>query len=97
MEARFQVKCASDIPKPDTSYFLPWSLGMLYCVEPGLEQIARKVARQKRRGFYRRLDAYVAAKHEAEKLVGWFARDPRLRSSGAWDCFFDYVLKELRI
>ena len=97
MEVKFQAKRASDIPASDTGCFLPWSLGMLYGVEPGLEQIARRAVRQKRRDFYRRLDAYVAAKHEAEKLVGWFARDPRLRSSGAWDCFFGYVLEELRL
>lgn len=97
MEVRFQAKRASDIPEPDTCYFLPWSLEMVYGVEPKLEQIARKAARQKRRGFCRRLDAYVTAKHEAEELVGWFARDPRLRSSGAWDCFFNYVLEELKL
>ena len=95
MGGRFQAKRASDIPELDTSYFLPWSLGMLYGVEPGLEEVARRASRQKRRGFLRRLDAYVAAKHEAEKLVGWFARDPRLRSSKAWDCFFNHVLEEL--
>ena len=93
----FEAKRASEIPEPDTSYFLPWSLGMLYGVEPDLEGIARKASRQKRRGFFRRLDAYVGAKHEAEKLVGWFARDPRLRSSGAWDCFFNHVLEELKL
>lgn len=97
MGGRFQAKRASDIPELDTSYFLPWSLGMLYGVEPGLEEVARRASRQKRRGFLRRLDAYVAAKHEAEKLVGWFARDPRLRSSKAWDCFFNHVLEELRL
>ena len=94
---RFKAICAADIPEPDTSHFLPWNLGMIYGVEPGLEQIARKAVRQKRRGFYRRLDAYSTAKKEAYKLVGWEARDPRLRSMGAWDCFFDYILEELRV
>lgn len=93
----FRQNGRSDIPDYDTSYFLPWSLRMLYAVEPGLEEIARRASQQKRRGFLRRLDAYVKAKHEAEKLVGWFARDPRLRSSEAFDCFFNHVLEELRL
>lgn len=94
---KLNVMCAADIPEPDTSHFLPWSLGMIYGVEPRLEQIARKAVRQKRRGFFRRLDAYATAKKEAYKLVGWEARDPRLRCHGAWDCYFDYILEELNL
>lgn len=86
-----------EIPEPDLSYFRPWSLDMLYQVEPELKEIAARAAAQKRRRFYDRLDAYTAAKNEAEKFVGWFARDPRLRSSEAWDCLFDHVLEELRL
>ena len=31
------------------------------------------------------------------KLVGWYARDPRLRSQGVWDCLFRYILDKLNI
>ena len=40
---------------------------------------------------------YVEAKDAAWELVGWYARDPRLRSQGAWDCLFRYILDELNI
>ena len=42
-------------------------------------------------------DAYEAAKKAAWKLVGWYARDPRLRNSGAWDCYSRYILGKLKI
>jgi len=80
-----------------SSHFLPQAVDMLYTMEPELKAVSQKALRQKRKGFRRRLSAYETAKHEAQNLVGWFARDPRLRSSGAWDCFFDYVLEELRL
>ncbi len=92
-----RVKRASDIPKPDTSYFIPWRLKMVYEIEPGLKQIADKASISRNGEFYERLDTYTEIKHEVKNLVGWFARDPRLRSSGAWDCFFHYVLEELKL
>ncbi len=70
---------------------------MLYQVEPELRQIADKALAHKRQGVQKRIDAYTTAKNEAESLVDWFARDPRLRSSGAWDCFFHHVLEELNL
>lgn len=88
---------ASDIPKPDTSYFLPFRLDMLYQVEPELREIAARAVAQKRRRFQAKHEAYAKAKEEAMELVGWYARDPRLRSTEAWDCFFDYVLDQLNI
>lgn len=92
-----KVYTAAELPEMDTSYFLPWSLDKLYELEPELRDIAVRTVEQRRKRFYDRIDAYVAAKHAAEKLVGWFARDPRLRSSGAWDCYFRPILEELRI
>ncbi|MDE6589807.1 MAG: hypothetical protein K2K53_05595 [Oscillospiraceae bacterium] len=74
-----------------------WTLGMLYAVEPELEAIAKRTAAQKRRRVAQRHFAYAAAKKAAWKLVGWGARDPRLRSSEAWDCYFRYMVKELKI
>lgn len=71
---------------------------MLYTVEPELAAIAaRAVAKRRRRQYQARREAYVTAKHEAWQLVGWYARDPRLRSQGAWDCLFRHILDELRI
>lgn len=88
---------ADRLPEPDTSHFLPWSLDMLYQVEPELKEIAARTVAQKRRRVYARYDAYEAAKNAAWKLLGWYARDPRLRSSDAWDCFFNHVLDQLNI
>lgn len=88
---------ASDIPETDTSYMLPWSLEMLYEIEPDLMDIAKEAVSQKRRRFYAKHEAYNEAKNAANELLGWGARDPRLRSSGAWDCFFRYILNELNI
>lgn len=88
---------ASDIPEMDTSYFRPWTLDMIYQVEPELQKIAAEAVAKKRQEFYDRLDAYSTAKAKSYKLVGWYARDPRLRSSAAWDCFFRYILKELKL
>ncbi len=82
------IKRVSDITEPDTSYFIPWRLDMIYEIEPELKRIADKVSVSKKEEFYVRLDVYTEIKHDVENLVGWFARDPRLRSVGAWDCFF---------
>ena len=91
------VMVASEIPEPDTSYFIPWRLDMLYQIEPGLEEIAERTVANKRRRFSAKLDAYTKAKDDAWELVGWYARDPRLRSSNAWDCLFRYILDQLNI
>ena len=94
-----KVISAQDLAKmnPDKSYFLPWNVDMLYQVEPGLKEIANKALAYKGQKFEKRLNAYTNAKEEAERLVGWGARDPRLRSEGAWDCFFNYVWDQLNI
>lgn len=91
-------KPLSEIPEMDTSYFQPWTLDKLYQVEPGLATIAAQtVAQRWKRQYQARRTAYVQSKREAWELIGWYARDPRLRSSGAWDCYFRYILGELRI
>lgn len=87
----------SQLPKPDYSYFRPWEVWMIYAVEPELKTIADKALKAKRRRFEIQLDAYAEAKNAARKLVGWYARDPRLRSTEAWDCYFDYILDQLNI
>lgn len=88
---------ASSTPKPTARHFRSWTLRMLYAVEPELEAIARWTISQKRQRIEKRHLAYAAAKKAAWKLVGWYARDPRLRCSEAWDCYFRYILEELRI
>lgn len=88
---------AEELPEPDTSHFLPWTLDMLYQVEPELKEIAARAAAQKRRRVHARYEAYEAAKNAAFELVGWYARDPRLRSKEAWDCFFGHILDQLKI
>lgn len=93
----FKASCARDIPKPDTSYFLPWTLDILYQVELELKEVAAAAVAQKRLNLYAKIAAYKAAKKSAYGLLGWSARDPRLRSSEAWDCFFRYILDQLNI
>ena len=87
---------ASEFPT-DTSYMKPWCLDMIYEIEPGLKRVANRTTAHKRRGFYERLAAYAEAKAAADRLLGWGARDPRRRSSGAWNCYFNFVLRELRL
>ena len=80
---------------PDTN--TPWTLEGLYQIEPELASIAKKAIAHKGLQYERKRAAYVAAKDEAWELVGWEARNPQLRNSGAWDCFFRYILDELNI
>lgn len=81
----------------DASHLLPWRLEMIYEIEPELRQIAGRAVSQKRRRFPARREAYCIAKSNALQLIGWCARDPRLRSREAWECFFDYILSELKL
>lgn len=91
-----QAKRASEF-KEDEGHFIPWRLGMIYEIEPELENIAKRTISKKRMRFNNRLNAYLTAKQEAYHLIGWSARDPRLRHRKAWDCYFDYILDELTV
>ncbi len=91
------IICAAEVPEADYSYMLPWSLDLLYQVEPELKKVMQRAVSQKQRRYKAKRAAYVAAKDEAWELVGWYARDPRLRSMEAWDCFFSRILHELNI
>lgn len=91
------AKRASEIPEKDTSYMIPWRLDMLYEIEPKLRKIADGLGLHKRKRFYNRIAVYERVKNDVWELVGWGARDPRLRSSGAWNCYFNFVLRELRL
>ena len=97
MELLDLFKPLSEIPEADTSHFQPWALGMLYQVEPELEVIAARAVAQRGKRYPARRAVYIEAKDAAWELVGWYARDPRLRSQGAWDCLFRYILDELNI
>lgn len=90
-------KPLSEFAEESTDYFIPWRLDMLYTIEPNLKTIADSAVSYKRKRFYIRIEAYNMAKREADHLLGWNARDPRLRCSDAWDCLFNYILAELRL
>lgn len=97
MEVTGLLRRLSEAPEADTRYFQPWTLDKLYQVEPALEEIAARAVAQNRRQLPARQAAYTDAKKSARRLVGWYARDPRLRSQGAWDCLFRYILDGLRL
>jgi hypothetical protein len=77
----------------------PCSIETLFDIEPMLKVLADEAISHKRSRSHRvkRL-AYVEARNEAAKyLVGIYARDPRLRSSEAYDCFANYILNALNL
>jgi hypothetical protein len=68
-------------------------LRKIYSIEPELEIIAVTSMWAHRCDFDEGITrAYLEAKEKAESLVGFRARDLRLRSAEAYDCYFDYVL-----
>ena len=73
------------------------TLAEILAIEPNLKIVADNTLLHRRRRFSGRIDAYERAKDVAWELVGWDAKDPRLRTSAAWDCFFDYILEGLRL
>ena len=95
--SEIQFVSLSEIQVEGTKHFKPWTRKMLYEVEPDLERIALEAVSSKDESFPIKLEAYIKAKRTAFDLVGWNAADPRLRSKGAWDCLFDYILSELNI
>lgn len=88
---------ACDISLFDRSYFIPWSLEMIYEVEPALKKVADYATKQRESEYYDKLAAYSKIKRASYKLVGWYARDPRLRNNGAWDCYIDHIISQLNI
>jgi len=92
-----KVYTLSEIPEADNSYMLPWRMDMLYEIEPKLKKLAEEAISNKGKRYEQKRAAYVKARNAAWELVGWGARDPRLRSSGAYDCFVEYILTELNI
>ena len=73
------------------------TLAEILAIEPNLKIVAANAFLHRRRRFSGRIDAYERAKDSAWELVGWDAKNPRLRTSAAWDCFFDYILEGLRL
>ncbi len=73
-----------------TNHSTAWNLEMLYRLEPQLREIEARAKQDSDP-----LLAYEQAKREASRLVGYYATNPHLRSSGAWDCFFRHLLEEL--
>lgn len=84
-------------PTANRSYFLDWSLDMIYEIEPSLKDIAAQATAYSTADFYKKLDIYTQTKNKVYKLIGWGARDPRLRQTDAWDCYFNYIVEGLRL
>lgn len=70
---------------------------ILFLIEPELKTIAAMAEAHSNGGELERLRAYGAAKSCAWELIGNHARNPLLRSCKLWDCFFEYLRKELEI
>lgn len=79
------------------THFIPWRVDMLYEIEPRLAEIAAEAKSQRRSRARDRWRAYGRAKRRAWYLVGWCARDPRLRSCAAWDCYIRHITRALNI
>ena len=73
------------------------TLTEILAIEPNLKPIAANAFLHSRQDFSERIDAYEVVKRNAQKLIGWGAKDPRLRTSDAWGCFLDYILEGLRL
>ena len=98
LSSDLEIIVASDLPEPDKSYMLPWSIEMIYEIEPKLKELAAEaISHKNKRQHADKRAAYIKARNESRKMVGWEARDPRLRSCGAYDCFIRYILDELEI
>lgn len=69
-----------------------WQLWMIFEVEPQLKYLGEKALGRFKRDPDRRGKAYRWAKPYFLPLVGWSARDPRLRSQEAYDCYTDWIL-----
>lgn len=64
--------------------------------EPALAEIADRAGNCRRR-YPERVLEYERSKETACGLVGWGARNPRLETSAAWECFSRYIAKILRV
>lgn len=77
----------------------PCSIETLFDIESMLKALADEaISHRRSRSHHVKRLAYVEARNEAAKyLVGIHARDPRLRSSEAYDCFANHILKALNL
>ena len=69
-----------------------FELWMIFEVEPDLKRLGLEALELFRGSPEQRTNAYYWAKDEFSLLVGWEARDPRLRSEEAYDCYTDWLL-----
>lgn len=74
-----------------------YTLNKICEIEPELGVIVDRAISMKRAPIRERHRAYTRAKFDAWKLIGWEARDPRLRNSKAWNYFFRKIIECLRI
>ena len=66
-------------------------LQQILSAEPGLVPIVMAAAEQRNTVGYDRSQRYSHLKHQAERLVGWFAKNAALRSSPAYDVVIETI------
>ena len=81
----------------DHSHFEPFTLDMIYQCQPQLEDFVRaaKIYGQDTEKDHGTI--YADMKKAVYTQIGKNAADPRLRSSEAWDCFFNEIKKLLKL
>lgn len=72
-----------------------WTEAELFKEEPALQSIIENAKLYRKRRVRDRIWQYEAAKRTASGLVGWGAKDPKLRCSGAWQCFLRCLMNAL--
>lgn len=80
-----------------TSHFIQWKPDMIYDIEPYLRAIVTQARCDMIEKGIDRYKLYEEIKRNAENYVGDMARDPRLRSHGAWMCFINDVCDSLEM
>ena len=88
----FDAITAADLMNTKFPPLPGWELWMIFEVEPKLKTIGEEALQRFEGAPDQREQAYYWAKDDFSLLVGWEARDPRLRSSGAYDCYTGWIL-----
>lgn len=81
----------------DTSHFKQFTLPMIFQCEPELYDILETLRPYGNAPVPKRTELYADVKSRIDEKIGDNAADPRLRSSEAWDCYTDEILKILNL
>ena len=81
----------------DHSHFEPFTLDMIYQCQPQLEDFVRAAEIYGQDPEKDHNAIYSDIKKSVYSQIGENAADPRLRSSEAWDCFFNEIKKLLKL